>query len=226
MAEGRAAFFESLDMSGDKELHFPEIKKKSETQFPDVFIYLMRDGKHIAYIRYKGYELYEASKKKISSKDFVPKWVPFIEEPCHDFFGPGEIPGFLLFSIILGRPDDVEKAGRGGKLIQPIETKYQLRFHLYMAKFLPAKDENGLSDPYVLVKYYGKTLKSSVKAETCNPCWYETVTDTVAVPEPLDLAPPVTGLVYDEDTFSKDDLIGRFSMPLTDAMLKLSLIHI
>ena len=89
-----------------------------------------------------------------------------------------------------------------------------------MAKFLPAKDENGLSDPYVLVKYYGKTLKSSVKAETCNPCWYETVTDTVAVPEPLDLAPPVTGLVYDEDTFSKDDLIGRFSMPLTDAMLK------
>ena len=148
-----------------------------------------------------------------------PRRVPFIEEPCHDFFGPGEIPGYLLFNIILGRPDDVEKAGRGGKLIQPIEKKYQLRFHLYMAKFLPAKDENGLSDPYVLLKYYGKTLKSSVKAETCNPTWYETITDFVAVPEPLELAPPITCMVYDEDKFSKDDLIGRFHIELNKEIL-------
>ena len=145
--------------------------------------------------------------------------MPFIEEPCHDFFGPGEIPGYVLCSIILGKPDDVEKAGRGGKLIQPIEKKYQLRFHLYMAKFLPAKDENGLSDPYVLLKYYGKTLKSSVKAETCNPTWYETITDFVAVPEPLELAPPITCMVYDEDKFSKDDLIGRFHIELNKEIL-------
>ena len=91
----------------------------------------------------------------------MPKWVPFIEEPCHDFFGPGEIPGFLLFHH-LGRPDDVEKAGAAATSSR--SRRHQLRFHLYMAKFLPAKDENGLSDPYVLVKYYGKTLKSSVKA--------------------------------------------------------------
>ena len=149
----------------------------------------------------------------------MPKWVPFIEEPCHDFFGPGEIPGYVLCSIILGKPEDVEKAGRGGKLIQPIEKKYQLRFHLYMAKFLPAKDENGLSDPSVLLKYYGKTLKSSVKAETCNPTWYETITDFVAVPEPLELAPPITCMVYDEDKFSKDDLIGRFHIELNKEIL-------
>ena len=77
VAEGRALFNESLDMTGEKELHYPEIKKKpgyEDSMFPDVFIYLMRDGKHIAYIRHKGYDLFEASKKKISKKDFVPRW--------------------------------------------------------------------------------------------------------------------------------------------------------
>ena len=56
-----------------------------------------------------------------------------------------------------------------------------MRFHLYMARFLPAKDENGLCDPYIVVKYYGQTLKSSVKQATCNPSWCGTV---VASPSP------------------------------------------
>ena len=82
------------------------------------------------------------------------------QNPCHDFFGPGEIN--LLFNLILSRFDDVEKAGRGGKLIQPIKTKYQLRFHLYMAKFLPAKDEN--SSP-------ASTSSSSTTARTKSSVW-------------------------------------------------------
>ena len=66
----------------------------------------------------------------------------------------------------------MSKAGRGGKLVERAEKKYEMRFHLYMARFLPAKDENGLCDPYIVVKYYGQTLKSSVKQATCNPSWY------------------------------------------------------
>ena len=37
------------------------------------------------------------------------------------------------------------------------------------------------------------------------------------MPEPLELAPPITVLVYDQDNFSGDDLIGRFYLPLTQA---------
>ena len=88
----------------------------------------------------------------------------------------------------------MSKAGRGGKLVERAEKKYEMRFHLYMARFLPAKDENGLCDPYIVVKYYGQTLKSSVKQATCNPSWYETIVADVVVPEPVDLAPPITVL--------------------------------
>ena len=215
VTDGRALFNEALD---DMELMFPSIKKSARhPQFPDVFVYLVRGGKHIAYIRWTPAELLEASDKKIREKDFLPKWLTFIEEPCLDFFAPGDIPGYLLCSISLGK--DLDKAGRGGSMVERKERKYEMRFHLYMARFLPAKDENGLSDPYCVVKYYGQTLRSSVKFETCNPSWFETVVADVVVPEPLELAPPITILVYDEDTFNKDDLIGRYKIDLTTDML-------
>jgi hypothetical protein len=217
VTDGRALFNEAMD---DVELMFPEIKAKvKHSQFPDIFVYLVRGGKHIAYLRWTAADLLEQSKNKIKEKDYMPKWLTFIEEPCLDFFAPGDIPGFLLCSITLGKDDVMAKAGRGGKLVERVEKTYEMRFHLYMARYLPAKDENGLCDPYCVVKYYGQTLKSSVKLETCNPSWYETVVADVVVPEPLELAPPITVLVYDEDKFSKDDLIGRFYIPLTKAML-------
>jgi len=218
--DGRALFNEAMD---DLELMFPAIKKASAgqggPQFPDIFVYLVRGGKHIAYLRWTAVELLALSKKKMDSGEHMPKWLKFIEEPCLDAFEPGEIPGFLLCSITLGSEDFMAKAGRGGKLVERQEAKYEMRFHLYMARFLPAKDENGLCDPYIVVKYYGQTLKSSVKAATCNPSWYETIVANVVVPEPLELAPPITVLVYDQDTFNSDDLIGRFYLPLTAAML-------
>jgi hypothetical protein len=218
--DGRALFNEAMD---DLELMFPAIKDIAPglggPQFPDIFVYLLRGGKHIAYLRWTAVDLLAESKKKIDNKDFMPKWLTFTEEPCLDAFGPGDIPGFLLCSITLGSEDLMSKAGRGGKLIEREEKKYEMRFHLYMARFLPAKDENGLCDPYIVVKYYGQTLKSSVKEATCNPSWYETIVADVVVPEPLELAPPITVLVYDQDNFNPDDLIGRFYMPLKEAML-------
>jgi hypothetical protein len=218
--DGRALFNEAMD---DLELMFPAIKKAAAgqggPQFPDIFVYLVRGGKHIAYLRWTAVELLALSEKKVKDKDLMPKWLKFTEEPCLDAFEPGEIPGFLLCSITLGSESFMAKAGRGGKLVERQEQKYEMRFHLYMARFLPAKDENGLCDPYIVVKYYGQTLKSSVKDATCNPSWYETIVANVVVPEPLELAPPITVLVYDQDKFNSDDLIGRFYLPLTAAML-------
>jgi len=220
VVDGRALFNEAMD---DLELMFPKIAAAKEgrggPQFPDVFIYLVRGGKHIAFLRWTAVELLALSEKKIKNSEHMPSWMTLIEEPCLDAFAPGEIPGFLLCSVTLGSEDLMAKAGRGGKLVDRQEVKYEMRFHLYMARFLPAQDENGLCDPYIIVKYYGQTLKSSVKDATCNPSWYETIVADVCVPEPLELAPPITVLVYDQDKYSKDDLIGRFFMPLTRAML-------
>ena len=115
MQDGRALFNEAMD---DLELMFPAIKDVAPglggPQFPDIFVYLLRGGKHIAYLRWTAVELLARSKKKIDDKDFNPKWETFIEEPCLDAFEPGDIPGFLLCSITLGSEDLMSKVrGRG-----------------------------------------------------------------------------------------------------------------
>ncbi len=51
---------------------------------------------------------------------------------------------------------------------------------------LVAKDSNGLSDPYVVIKYGSRVMfRSKVIKETLNPEWNETV--TMAVPAPDDI---------------------------------------
>ena len=64
VTDGRALFNEAMD---DLELMFPAIKegkeKEKHSQFPDVFVYLVRGGKHIAYIRWTAVELLALSAK-------------------------------------------------------------------------------------------------------------------------------------------------------------------
>ena len=150
---------------------YPAVKPKKDRdkpQFPDIFVYLVRGGHHIAYLRWTAHKLL----KMTTEESTAPRWRSFVEEPCLDAFGPGEIPGSLMCNIQLGKEGTLD--ARGGQLLETKTTQYQMRFHLFMAKFLPAKDENGLCDPYIVVKYYGQTLKSSVKQATCNPSWYAT----------------------------------------------------
>jgi hypothetical protein len=51
--------------------------------------------------------------------------------------------------------------------------------------------------------------------ETLNPTWYQSEVLNVLLPSPLVFAPPLQVMVYDYDTVSKDDPMGRFSVPLT-----------
>jgi hypothetical protein len=202
--DGRATWNEQLE---DMELVYPEIYDTKKPQFPDIFVYLLLGGKHVAYLRWTAAKLLKESK---AEKDNEPRWRPFVEEPCLDAIATGEIPGSLLCHLQLGKRGTLKS--RGG--LMAIKTgEYQMRFHLYMAKFLPAKDENGLCDPFVRVKYYGKTMQSSVKQETCNPSWFETLTETVTVADNPTLAPPISVVVYDKDAMG-EKLIGRFSVPV------------
>jgi hypothetical protein len=145
-------------------------------------------------------------------------WEQMVEEPCLDAFGAGEIAGFLQVNMSLAEGEP--KATRAGKaLVTKKDKMYKMYFQLYAAKYLPSKDENGLSDPYCVLKFNGYSLKSSIKKETLNPRWFEVIEADVEVPDPLGMCPPITVLVWDEDPGS-DELIGRFSVPLEDAIMQ------
>ena len=81
----------------DIALMYPAVKPKKDRdkpQFPDIFVYLVRGGHHIAYLRWTAHELLKMTKEESTA----PRWRSFVEEPCLDAFGPGEIPGSLLCS--------------------------------------------------------------------------------------------------------------------------------
>lgn len=89
-----------------------------------------------------------------------------------------------------------------------------LNIKLIEGKELPARDLNGLSDPYVVMYVSSdkkKKVKSSTHMKTLSPVWNENLNLNVAHDEDT-----LEVTVYDFDRVSKDDIIGETSIPLKD----------
>ena len=100
---------------------------------------------------------------------------------------------------------------------------------VYIARGLPAADNNGLSDPFVEVHLGGLSDKTEPIYNTLNPSWYTTVTCEVEIPEDKALRRHITCIVRDanqgaekflEDALSlvgkkmANTLLGRCEIPL------------
>lgn len=86
---------------------------------------------------------------------------------------------------------------------------------LMEGKGLSAKDENGLSDPYVKFKLGSEKYKSKVIFKTLNPIWNEQF-DLHAFP---DQCKTLEVSVYDKDHHGRDDFMGKFTIEL-DSLAK------
>ncbi|XP_043096552.1 ras GTPase-activating protein 4 isoform X2 [Puntigrus tetrazona] len=75
------------------------------------------------------------------------------------------------------------------------------------ARDLAKKDRNGASDPFVRVRYNGKTYESSVVKKSCYPRWNESfefeLDETLADPGLLSVE------VWDWDLVSRNDFLGK-----------------
>ncbi|KAG9341442.1 hypothetical protein JZ751_019252 [Albula glossodonta] len=81
-----------------------------------------------------------------------------------------------------------------------------LRCHVFEARDLAKKDRNGASDPFVRVRYNGKTHESAVVKKSCYPRWNESFEFELDEP-PGDT--PLTVEVWDWDLVSKNDFLGK-----------------
>ncbi|GAA5997362.1 uncharacterized protein JCM10292_000204 [Rhodotorula paludigena] len=98
---------------------------------------------------------------------------------------------------------------------------------IHHAAGLSAQDDNGSSDPYVVVAYskFGKPLFSTrIVHEDLNPVWEQTCfllvsDDEVRAGEKLSIQ------LWDSDALTADDLVGRVQVPITDLMLKPNEMH-
>ncbi|GAA5997561.1 hypothetical protein JCM5350_005068 [Sporobolomyces pararoseus] len=98
---------------------------------------------------------------------------------------------------------------------------------IHYAEGLSAQDDNGTSDPYVVVAYskFGKPLFSTrVVQKDLNPVWEQTTfllvtDDEVRADEKLSIQ------LWDSDMISADDLVGRTNISVTDLMLEPNKVH-
>ncbi|XP_031628335.1 otoferlin isoform X2 [Contarinia nasturtii] len=205
---------------------------------PDVFIWLIANGKRIAYHR-------------IFARDLI---YSMIEEECGIHCGKVQtimlrLPGnksntpagwtvqaklsiYLWLGIIQNRQfsysglpkgfdlsPEIRNAERPGAMapstIHYLEKHtFQLRAHIYQARSLIGSDASGLSDPYATVYITEFAKTTQVIEETLSPTWDELLLfDDVLVygtNEEIKKNPPTVVIeIYDQDKVGKSEFIGR-----------------
>lgn len=98
-------------------------------------------------------------------------------------------------------------------------TAYELRLHIFQGRDLPAADDDGVLDAFIVAKLCGCQVESTVQQDTTHPQWYETLTLRAWLPD-LDVAPHLTLSVWDKDFMPNDpdDFIGTCRLPIKQAL--------
>jgi hypothetical protein len=136
------------------------VTKKSRESLPTVFVYLTRQSTaertHFARFRFE-----ELVARRLG---FAPLWVRMrTTSPMP--IRPGEPPPAVLISMGLGCEPAIsnKNAFPWPPVPLPMRTTleaYELRVHLYQARGLPARSDDGLLDPYVVVSLAGTKAKN------------------------------------------------------------------
>uniref|UniRef100_A0A665X9S7 Otoferlin n=1 Tax=Echeneis naucrates TaxID=173247 RepID=A0A665X9S7_ECHNA len=206
---------------------------------PDVFIWMISNGKRIAYARVPSKDILYSSIDEERGKDCGKVKTIFFRIPGKKGFGPAgwtvqsKIEIYLWLGLskqrkdyLCGLPNGFEEnklsKGPGFPSSPPISLTYmmkqifQLRVHMYQARSLFAADSTGLSDPFARVFF---STQSQV-TETLCPTWdqllvFENVELFGEASELRDDPPIIVIEIYDQDTVGKADFMGRtFAKPV------------
>uniref|UniRef100_A0A087YJ64 Otoferlin n=1 Tax=Poecilia formosa TaxID=48698 RepID=A0A087YJ64_POEFO len=210
---------------------------------PDVFIWMISNGKRIAYARVPSKDILYSGVDEERGKDCGKVKTIFLRIPGKKGFGPAgwtvqsKLEIYLWLGLnrqrkdyLSGLPNGFEEnklsKGPGMPCSPPISLTYmmkqifQLRVHMYQARSLFAADSTGLSDPFARVFFSTQSQVTEVLAETLCPTWdqllvFENVELFGEAYELRDDPPIIVIELYDQDTVGKADFMGRtFAKPL------------
>eukprot|EP00064_Thunnus_orientalis_P012952 superscaffoldBa00002049_g12988 len=209
---------------------------------PDVFIWMISNGKRIAYARVPSKDLLYSNIDEERGKDCGKVKTIFLRIPGKKGFGPAgwtvqsKIEIYLWLGLnrqrkdyLSGLPNGFEenKLSRGPGLpcSPPISLTYmmkqifQLRVHMYQARSLFAADSTGLSDPFARVFFSTQSQVTEVLAETLCPTWdqllvFENVELFGEASELRDDPPIIVIELYDQDTVIGPN--GKADLPPID----------
>uniref|UniRef100_A0AAQ5YLP0 Otoferlin n=1 Tax=Amphiprion ocellaris TaxID=80972 RepID=A0AAQ5YLP0_AMPOC len=201
---------------------------------PDVFIWMISNGKRIAYARVPSKDILFSSTDEERGKDCGKVKTIFLRVS----FGPAgwtvqsKIEIYLWLGLnkqrkdyLSGLPNGFEENrlptdGYMRMFISAVKQIFQLRVHMYQARSLFAADSTGLSDPFARVFFSTQSQVTEVLAETLCPTWdqllvFENVELFGEASELRDDPPIIVIEIYDQDTVGKADFMGRtFAKPI------------
>lgn len=189
-------------------------------QVPDIIIYLSESIKLTEAVSYIRINPKDVLFKDEESYGEIKKWT-LVEDLSRNKLNDEEFPGTLNMRVTFFEeeppiPREFDNMPTRDDLKDLYES-YVLRVHLFMARDLPPADDNGLSDPFMILKCSGEMKESSVKYQTLNPGWFEIVEMHVQLPRiGTDYMPvsSVSMLCYDRDSYNSKDLLGRALMKI------------
>ncbi|XP_017546410.1 otoferlin isoform X3 [Pygocentrus nattereri] len=211
---------------------------------PDVYIWMISNGKRIAYARVPSKDILYSNVDEETGKDCGKVKTIFFKLPGKKGFGSAgwtvqaKTEMYLWLGLnrqrkdfLSGLPNGFEenKAVRGSgmqssppiSLIYTMKQIFQLRVHMYQARSLFAADSTGLSDPFARVFFSTHSQVTEILNETLCPTWDQLlVFDNVELygeaSELRDDPPIIVIEIYDQDTVGKADFMGRtFAKPIT-----------
>ncbi|KAG8122975.1 hypothetical protein E2320_018411, partial [Naja naja] len=214
-----------------------------EHSIPEIFIWMMSNGKRIAYARIPSKDILYSIVDEETGKDCGKVKTVFLKLPGKRGFGPAgwtvqaKMELYLWLGLNKQRKDflsglpcgfEEKKLPVGQSLLTfpPISLLYtkkqvfQLRAHMYQARSLFAADSSGLSDPFARVFFITQSQCTEVLNETLCPTWDQLlVFDNVELygeaHEMRDDPPIIVIEIYDQDTVGKADFMGRtFAKPV------------
>ncbi|XP_037920162.1 otoferlin-like isoform X1 [Hermetia illucens] len=209
-----------------------------QDSLPDIFIWLIANGKRYAYHRMSARDLIYSPIEEECGIYCSKVQTIFLKLPgkqsneTSGWFVQAKLTLYLWLGAVSHKQYFFEGLPQGYDLSQELRNAdrsralapsnihylekhvFQLRAHIYQARSLIGSDASGLSDPYAIVFITEYAKSTQVIEETLSPTWDELlVFDEILVYGAKDQIkkdpPTITIEIYDQDKVGKSEFIGR-----------------
>ncbi|KAI8430624.1 hypothetical protein MSG28_000832 [Choristoneura fumiferana] len=205
---------------------------------PDVFIWMISNGKRLAYQRITARDIIYSDHEKEGGKHcgkmqtFFLKWPGKKASSPSGWNIPAKISVYLWLGVLQDKKHYIDGLPQGYELSLEIRNAdklrsnapavifyaekhiFQMRAYIYQARSLIGSDSSGLSDPFAKVIIGSSTATTQVIDETLSPTWDELLLfeDILlySTIEQIRADPPTIVIeIFDQDNVGKSEFIGR-----------------
>ncbi|CAB3259049.1 unnamed protein product [Arctia plantaginis] len=210
----------------------------SQCAMPDVFIWLVSNGKRLAYHRIPARDIIysefpdECGKFCGKMQTLFLKWPGKKASTPSGWAIPAKISVYLWLGILQDKKHYIDTLPQGYELSSELRNadklrsnapatifyaekhNFQMRAYVYQARSLIGSDSSGLSDPFARIVVGESTATTQVIDETLSPTWDELlVFDDIllySTIEQIKADPPTIVIeIFDQDKVGKSEFIGR-----------------